>query len=278
MILLFSVLANQPALALDCYDSPKVWPSLWNTESDLPLNTVPMVYYSFSTLAESPFHLALSGASENIATDVTEIGDLAYHFTPQADLEAGSDYVFGPADDDIVFDKAYFSTATGIDEDIPEPPVLIDINRSTEEDEWGTWDYLVFSFEDQGDGVQYQRFEFADNTEFMDSYTRWELPSSSGTYSLGNDPACTNEITSAAMDNPLHIRVTAYDAAGHSSESTIVDYQPETDSNDGDSDTGTDQPDSDEPEEEKEEGGCSSIPVAAFGLWWCLGLIGLRRR
>ena len=269
-MMLFLILTQQPALALDCIDTPTVWPSLWTGEANLPVNTVPMVYYSISNIEESPFFLTLSESSENIATDVIEIGDSAYHFKPQADLQSDSEYVFGPANDDIVFDKAYFSTTTGRDEDIPSTPVLLDISRSTEVDGWGTWDYLVFSFEDQGDGVQYHSFEFADNPEFTDSYTRWELPNSDNTYSLGNDPACTNELSSAAMDNPLHIRVTAYDAAGHASAPVTVDYQPETDSQGGE--------EPEESETEKAEVGCSSVPISQLGFWCCLSLVGLCRR
>ena len=276
MILLHTFLVMQPALALDCYPSPKVWPSLWTVEADLPVNSVPMVYYSFSSLEESPFLLALSDASENSPTETLEISDAAYHFTPQQSLEANSEYVFGPEDDTVVYAKAYFSTGSSIDEDIPETPVVTEINRSTLEDEWGVWDYLVFTFEEQGDGVRYHSFEFADNPEFSDSYTRWELPSSNGTYSIGNAPACTSELSSAAMDSQLHIRITAYDAAGHASETAVFSYEPpaipEETNPESSAETG------EESAEEKEEASCSTIPVTTFGLWWLMSLVGLRRR
>ena len=269
MMLLFSILTLQTALALDCVHTPIVWPSLWTGDANLPVNTVPMVYYSISNIEESPFFLTLSESSDSIALDVIDIFDSAYHFTPQSDLQSNSDYVFFSSNDDIVFDKVYFSTTTGRDEDIPKAPALIDIIRSTEEDEWGTWDYLVFSFEDQGDGVKYQRFEFADNPEFTDSYTRWQLPNADGAYSLGNDPACTNDLNSEAMNNPLHIRVTAYDAAGHASPPATVDYQPDLDS--------LGEAESDSEGAEKEEGGCTSIPISQIGFWWLFSLVGLRR-
>lgn len=264
MLFLFTILTQQ-AHALDCYETPKVWPSFWTEQSNLPLNTVPMIHYSVYSLAEVPFIISHSGSDEILSAEITEIGDATYHFTPQSPLEANSDYYFQPEDTSLLSDSAPFSTGESIDDDAPLLPILQNYTRSTEQDEWGTWDYLIFSFEDQGDGAQYYRFEVANNPDFEDSHVVWETPSLDGSYSIGNDPACTNELTSEQISSWIHFSITAYDAAGHASEPLSLKNEHEPEHGDG-------------PSSEKEDGGCTIVPTSALGIWWVLSLFGLRKR
>jgi len=260
MVLLFSLLSMSNAFALDCQPSPKTWPS-WNEETNLPLNTKPLIVYEVYSLEEFPMSLNMDDGSP-IETQILELDERAFLLQPTELLPSNQSFTY--EDLDFGYIATSFSTADFIDDDAPLTPIVSNVERDLEVDEWGVWDYLKVTFEDQGDDVKYYRIEFANNLEFDNSVVVWEIPNENTLY-IGHDPACTNELTSEQIDSWNQIRVVAFDAAGNLSDSLTFVNQLEHSHGEY-------------LEEPDKETGCSSVNNSTMGIWVLMSVIGLKRR
>jgi hypothetical protein len=266
MLSMLTILSMNNAFALDCFYAPKTWPSWpsWSEESDLPLNTKPLIVYEVYSLEEFPMSLNMDDGSP-IETQILELDARAFHLQPTELLSPNQSFTY--KDLDFGYIETIFSTADFIDDEAPLTPVLSNMERSVETDEWGVWDYLMIAFEDQGDEPKYYRTEFSDNPAFENSVVVWEIPNGD-TLSIGHDPACTNELTSEQMDSWNNIRVVAFDAAGNSSDSLTFVNQLEHAHGEAEVD---------------KETGCSStanstIANSTMGIWALLSVVALRRK
>jgi hypothetical protein len=262
---MLSLLLLNPANALDCEEYSTHWPYFDHTE--LPLNTKLLI--NAVDTDSIVVGLRKQGEVEAVEGTWVEIQSEAYHFESSSPLEAETSYeVFDIGEGTYV--RSNFTTADSLDEEAPAVPVLESLNRDTGEDEWGPWDYhsIIFETED----AMYYKMEFADNADFDNAKTVWEIPYNN-VISVGNGP-CSNDLTTEEIDTLVHIRATAYDAAGNASEPLSFLYEQEEET---ENEQEEEEENQEVPNDSEKTGGCSSVTGTA-GLWGILGFIGLIRR
>ena len=248
------------AIALDCEQYPTHWP--YFDHSELPLNSKLLVN-AVNTDAII-IGLRKEGELDTVEGTWVEIQPEAYHFEPSAPLESEASYeVFDIEEGTYI--RSTFTTGDNLDEEAPRAPVLENMIRDSGEDEWGQWDAHSITFETEDS--MYYKMEFADNANFDNAKTVWEIPYNN-IISVGNGP-CSNDLTTEEIDTLVHIRATAYDAAGNVSEplSFLYELEEETEHEDN----------TQEEDNDSDKKGCSSVTGTA-GLWAMLTVVGLLRR
>lgn len=211
------------AQALDCDFNPLHAPN--GDFMDVPLNLRPFVQ---SVSPENFWSLRQEG--EILSEDVEwfDLGGNAFQMIPTNLLEPNTDYKLHSIEfQDQIF--AYLQTGESIDEEAPEA-IVVDVERSSSQSEWGDTDVLSISLSDASDDIQIVRVELSEDEIFTAAQETWTsvLLSDSGDASFGiGQGLCDTTVSSDVLDSHRYLRLTFYDWAGNASDPLLVDSKYE---------------------------------------------------
>ena len=223
----------------------------------LPVNAQVVVWSAYSDPAEPLNYLVNTDTGEDLPMISTYIQSDAYGVAPEQGFQSGSSYNIvtrhSDADEEV---HAQFSIGEDVDEVAPEVPVVMDVERTIEEDSWGESVSLQITLQPRSEDSLHYLVEVADNEEFENSSAALVFAYGDVLY-VGTDP-CTTTVPGDVVRSAKFVRVRTIDIAGNQSDfSSDFALEPTSD-----------------------VASCSSAQVDIYGWAGLFGLamIGMRRK